>query len=316
MTVHDLRRTLQTELLRVFHGSEAVLDHLLILLIVKGHGLVEDVPGTGKTTLVKAFAKLTGLRARRIQGTPDLAPGDILGWAQYDPSSGRVEFKDGPIVTNILLVDEINRAPPRTQSALLQAMAENAYMRLGEVAPLPDPFLVLATQNPIEFEGTFPLPEAQRDRFLLQFTLGYPRREQEILVMTQPEADALVEGLRPVITENHLRALRAQVEKIHCDDKILHWIRDLAEASRQDGNLALGISPRGTRMLYQAARARALLHGRSYVVPEDVTELLVPVCQGRIVLKPSALARGLTPKAVLEALVGQVATPALRGETS
>lgn len=316
MTIVELKRAVHQHLSAVYQGDPAVVDYLLILLVLGAHGLVEDVPGTGKTTLVKAFAKLTGLTTRRVQGTPDLAPGDILGWAQYQPDTGKIEFQEGPIVTNILLVDEINRAPPRTQSALLQAMAEGSFMRLGEVTPLPDPFLVLATQNPIEFEGTFPLPEAQRDRFLIQFTLGYPSREQELRIMALEEPDTLIDDLKPVMGAQHVKALRAQLGKIHCDQKILHWIRDLAEASRSEPNLALGISPRGTRMLYRAALARALLNGRGYVVPEDVTQLLVPVCQGRVALKPSAQARGVTARAVLEGLIGQVATPALRGEDS
>jgi len=316
MTIVELKRTLQQSLSSIYQGDPTVVDYLLILLVLGAHGLVEDVPGTGKTTLVKAFARLAGLTTKRVQGTPDLAPGDILGWAQYQPATGQIEYQDGPITTNILLVDEINRAPPRTQSALLQAMAEGSYMKLGQVTPLPDPFMVLATQNPIEFEGTFPLPEAQRDRFLIQFTLGYPDRDQEIKIMTMKNPELSLEELKPILNAQHIKALRVQLDKVHCDAKILNWIRDLAEASRKDGNLALGISPRGTRMLYRAGLAKALLNGRTYVVPEDISSLLVPVCQGRIILKPSAQARGVTAKSVLEGLIGQVATPALRGENS
>lgn len=306
------RDRVSAEAMKVFRGDSRAIDWILTALLAGGHVLLEDVPGVGKTLLAKALARALGGRFTRVQGTPDLLPSDLLGFSVYRPQDGTFEFRTGPVETFLLLFDEINRASPRTQSALLQAMGEGEVSRDGRVLPLPDPFLVLATENPIEFEGTFPLPEAQKDRFLMTFRIGYPTREQEESILTDlPFARRGVDEVAAVSSPDEVLGFRTLVSGIHVDPKVRAYVLDLAAATRQEAALRLGLSPRGSLALFTAARALALVRGRSYVLPDDVKELFLPVAGGRVSLTPSAAARGLETTTVLADLLERLPTPAL-----
>jgi len=306
------RDRVSAEAMKVFRGDTRSVDWILTALLAGGHVLLEDVPGVGKTLLAKAIARALGGRFSRVQGTPDLLPSDLLGFSVYRPQDGSFEFRPGPIETFLLLFDEINRASPRTQSALLQAMGEGEVSRDGQVLPLPDPFLVLATENPVEFEGTFPLPEAQKDRFLLTFRVGYPTREQEESILSDlPFARRGVDEVDVVSSPEEVLRLRSLVSGVHVDPKVRGYVLDLAAATRQESSLRLGLSPRGSLALFTAARALALVRGRSFVLPDDVKELFLPVTGGRVSLTPSAAARGLEASVVLSDLLERLPTPAL-----
>jgi len=312
MAVKDWRDRVAAEAAKVFRGDGRAVDWILTALLAGGHVLLEDVPGVGKTLLAKALAKALGGAFTRVQGTPDLLPSDLLGFSVYRPQDGTFEFRPGPVETFVLLFDEINRASPRTQSALLQAMGEGEVSRDGQVVALPDPFLVLATENPIEFEGTFPLPEAQKDRFLLTFRLGYPTRDQEQSILTDlPFARRGVDEVGAVSTPEEVRTLRALVSGVHVDPKVRDYVLDLALATRNESSLGLGLSPRGSQALFTAAKALALVRGRDWVLPDDVKELFLPVAGGRVSLTPTATARGLEVGAVLGDLLERLPTPAL-----
>jgi MoxR-like ATPase len=276
-----LRRNIQSVLL----GKEQVVRQVLVALLGRGHVLLEDVPGVGKTVLTRAIARSIDCTFSRIQLTPDLLPSDILGVSVYDSSTGQFHFKRGPIFAHVVLADEINRTTPRTQSALLEAMNEAQVTADGKSYGLGPPFIVMATQNPYEFEGTYFLPESQLDRFMIRIRLGYPDRatEREIL-RRQPSRTRLGE-LRPVMDIADLLALQDRVQDVRLDDEILEYMLSLAEATRRSGELMVGLSPRGTLALAQAARASALLDGRDYVVPDDVKELAVGVCSHRLVTR-------------------------------
>jgi MoxR-like ATPase len=297
---------------KVFRGHSRSVDWILTALLAGGHVLLEDVPGVGKTLLAKALAQALGGDFSRVQGTPDLLPSDLLGFSVYRPQDGSFEFRTGPVETFLLLFDEINRASPRTQSALLQAMAEGEVSRDGRVVALPDPFLVLATENPVEFEGTFPLPEAQKDRFLLTFALGYPTREQEASILDQlPFARRGLGEVTAVSSPEEVRGLKARVAGVHADPKVRDYVLDLAAATRVEPAFRLGLSPRGSQALFTAAKALALVRGRSWVLPDDVKELFLPTTRGRVALTPSAAARGLEVPRLLEDLLERLPTPAL-----
>jgi len=282
--LESLRKNVESVLL----GKGEVVRQVLVALLARGHALLEDVPGVGKTVLTRAIAKSIDCSFNRIQLTPDLLPSDILGVSVYESTTGQFVFNRGPIFANIVLVDEINRTTPRTQSALLEAMNEWQVSADGQTYPLGPPFMVLATQNPYEFEGTYFLPENQLDRFMIRIRVGYPDRASERKILrTQPSRTRLAE-LEPVMSAADVIALQDSVLSVEMDDQIVEYILSIAEATRRSEELTIGLSPRGSLALMQAARAAALLDGRSYVVPDDVKELAPPVCSHRMLTRALA----------------------------
>jgi MoxR-like ATPase len=274
---------------RVIIGKRREVELALVALLARGHILIEDVPGVGKTMLARALARSLGCTFKRIQFTPDLLPSDITGVSLYNPRTGAFEFRPGPVMAQVVLADEINRATPKTQSALLECMEERQVSVDGTTYPVPQPFLVLATQNPIEYEGTFPLPEAQLDRFLLRLRLGYPGPEDELAILAAQEQDHPIATLEPVIDAATLVDLQAMVARtVYVDPRLRAYIVDLVQATRQHPEIRLGASPRGSLALFQASRARAFLDGRDYVLPDDIKALAEPVLAHRLVLQPSA----------------------------
>jgi len=276
---------LRPNITSVYMGNTAAVDRVLICVLARGHLLIEDVPGVGKTVLANALARSIQCSFTRIQCTPDLLPSDIIGVSIYDRDRGNFEFKRGPIFNNIVLADEINRTTPRTQSALLEAMNESTVSVDGQIMALPQPFMVVATQNPYEFEGTYFLPENQLDRFLMRISLGYPAPDDEArMIETQPARTAL-SRLQPVLTGEELVELQQQVDRIAMDRALVDYIIALAAATRHNDDLQIGISPRGALALTQAARATAMMHGRDYCVPEDIVSNVLPVCAHRVISK-------------------------------
>ncbi|HSH80191.1 MAG TPA: MoxR family ATPase [Herpetosiphonaceae bacterium] len=305
--IREFARAIHENVSRVIVGKENVVDLLLTALLAGGHVLLEDVPGTGKTTLARAFAISLGLSFKRVQCTPDLLPNDISGVSVYHPPSGEFQFRAGPIFSNILLADEINRATPRTQSALLEAMGERQVTVDGVTYRLPEPFLLLATENPIEFEGTFPLPEAQLDRFLLQLTVGYPGLEDEARMLRTISGRHPIESLTPVASVEMLPALQETVSSIHVADAVVQYILRLVTATRGHLDVALGASPRASLALFRAAQAAAALGGRDFVLPDDVKRLVDPVLRHRLLLKAESGLRGRTAAAVLQEILAATA---------
>ena len=269
----------------VLLGKEKSVRQVTVALLARGHVLLEDVPGVGKTILTRAIAQSLDCTFHRIQLTPDLLPSDILGVSVYDGKTGQFQFKKGPIFAQVLLVDEINRTTPRTQSALLEAMNECQVTADGSTYPLGPPFMVLATQNPYEFEGTYFLPENQLDRFMIRVHIGYPDRKTERDILTIQPSRTRLGDLKPVLTAAELVGLQEQVHAVRVDDAIVEYILSIAEATRRSEDLAVGLSPRGSLALLQASKAQALLDGRDYAVPDDVKELAVPVCAHRLLTK-------------------------------
>jgi MoxR-like ATPase len=302
-SIVEFARTVHENVARVIVGKDDVVDLLLVALLAGGHVLLEDVPGTGKTTLARALAISLGLQFKRVQCTPDLLPNDISGVSVYHPPTGEFQFRPGPIFSNILLADEINRATPRTQSALLEAMAERQVTVDGITYPLSEPFLVLATENPIEFEGTFPLPEAQLDRFLLQLAVGYPVLSDEARMLRSISGRHPIETLQPVVSGDSVSVLQRNVDAIHVSDAVLSYILRLAVATRQHFDITLGASPRASLALYRASQAAAALAGREFVLPDDVKRLAEPVLRHRLLLKSESALRGRTPAAVLREIL-------------
>ena len=283
--VENLIAQLQNNIAQVVLGKDEVIRLIVAALLAGEHVLLEDVPGVGKTLTGKAMARSVSGEFRRIQFTPDLLPTDITGSSVFNSRTQEFTFNRGPIFANIVLADEINRATPRTQSALLEAMSERQVSVDGQTNPLPRPFMVIATQNPAEFEGTYPLPESQLDRFLLRIPVGYPAREIELRVLGSHREGEPVDNLQPVLTCEQIVSLQGDVRHVKVDDSINHYVLDIVEATRRCEDLHVGASPRGALALYRAAQASALVAGRSYVVPDDVKSLAIPVLAHRVISK-------------------------------
>jgi MoxR-like ATPase len=294
---------------RVMIGKRNVTELLLVALLCEGHALIEDVPGVGKTTLARAVACSIGGEFRRIQFTPDLLPTDISGLTYFDQKQSEFRFRPGPLFANVVLADEINRATPRTQSALLEAMQERTVTTEGETMPLPHPFLVLATENPVELEGTFPLPEAQLDRFLLRFAVGYPSHDEEDEILNRDQAGQTLEDLGPVATPPELVAAAHTTRNVHVDPDVRHYVTSIVRATRQHEAVELGASPRASLALYRAAKAMAVLRGRPMALPDDVKQLVGPVLGHRIILSPDSHLRGRNVSTVLDEIVKQTPAP-------
>jgi MoxR-like ATPase len=294
---------------KVIVGKEDVVELCLVALLCEGHVLLEDVPGIGKTTLAKAIARSVGCTFRRIQFTPDLLPSDVTGILYFNQKSQEFEFRPGPLMSQILLADEINRATPRTQSALLEAMQERQVTVDVETVQLPRPFVVLATQNPIELEGTFPLPEAQIDRFLMRIDLGYPTREEEESILLRYERQDPLESLESVVRSGDLLAMQSQTRSVLIEDTVREYIVDVVRATREHDAVELGVSPRGTLALYHTAQALAVLRGRGFVIPDDVKYLAPAVLTHRIIISPQTRLRGRRPEEVLAEIVDTVPVP-------
>ncbi|MBI5546635.1 MAG: MoxR family ATPase [Deltaproteobacteria bacterium] len=294
---------------KVIRGKREQLELLLGCVAAGGHALLEDIPGTGKTTLAKALALLSGCAFKRIQFTPDLLPSDILGTAVFNPREGTFSFKPGPIFANVVIADEINRASPRTQSALLEALSEQQVTVDGQTHPLVSPFLCIATQNPIEFHGTYPLPEAQLDRFALQLSLGYAPEAEERAILAAHRHGSPLQGLSPVATAEDLASLQKAVESVVVEDSIADYALRIVHATREHPSVRLGVSMRGALHLARMAQARALLKGRDYVLPEDLKALAVPVLAHRLVLDTRAKYAGTDRRELMTELAGTVPLP-------
>ncbi len=294
---------------RVIQGKRDVIELMAICLISGGHALVEDVPGVGKTLLAKSLARSIDCTFSRIQFTPDLLPSDVTGVSVWDRDKSEFVFRQGPVFANVVLGDEINRASPKTQSALLEAMEERQVTVDGITRSLRAPFLVLATQNPIEHEGTYPLPEAQLDRFMMRLAVGYPSREKELQMLDTHGDHSTYEDLEPVVHADDVVSMVDTARRIHVADVIKGYLVDMADASRNDPDLLLGVSPRATLYLLRAARTHAAAAGRDYVAPDDVKAMLLPVLNHRLILRPEAQMRGVDMAAVIDGLSQSVPVP-------
>ena len=302
-------KRIKTEVSKVIVGAEETIDLVLIALLTGGHVLLEDVPGTGKTLMARAFAKAIGGDFKRIQFTPDLMPSDVIGINFFSQTNGSFEFRPGPIIGNIILADEINRATPRTQSALLEAMAEGTITVDGDTINLPIPFVVLATQNPVEQEGTFPLPEAQLDRFLIRLDVGYPDEDGEIEILRRFEEKSPLDTIDTVSTPEEVVNLQKSLSRIYVNDSIRSYIADITRATREHSAFELGASPRATLALFQATRASAAINGRTYVNPEDVKKLVTPVLAHRLLLSTNSRLRGRSSKEVIDEVLQTIPVP-------
>lgn len=308
---NEFLNALRQNIAKVMVGKDEAVEMLLTALICGGHVLIEDLPGLGKTTLASALAKSLSCSFKRIQFTPDVLPSDVTGFTAYNLATGEKETRFGAVMAQMVLADEINRTSPKTQSSLLEVMQERQVTIDGETYPLPEPFMVLATQNPSELTGTYPLPEAQLDRFLLKITMGYPSREEEYQILTRRREGTPVSQLEPVGTAEDVLELRRQFAQMKCSDAILNYIVQIAQATRENDLISLGISPRGSIALMEASMARAMLQGRSYVLPDDVKAMTGPVLAHRIRLNLQASMKNRTAEQVLAEVAGRVPVPGI-----
>jgi MoxR-like ATPase len=309
---HRALRSVVDNVARVLIGKRHELELAVIALASEGHILIEDVPGVGKTMLAKSLAKSIGCSFRRIQFTPDLLPSDVTGVSIFNQKTDEFEYRPGPVVAQIVLADEINRATPKTQSALLESMEERHITVDGVTHPLPEPFMVMATQNPIEYEGTFPLPEAQLDRFLMRIRLGYPGRDEEVAILDSQVLSHPIEEIGQVLNADDFQEIHRIVKQIHVDPVIRRYIVDVVAATRSHADVYLGASPRGSLSLFRAAQAAALVAGRDYVIPDDVKLLVEPVLAHRVIMNPAARVRSVHSASVLSEIVQSVPVPGMR----
>ena len=307
--VQDVARSVRQNVERVIVGKEEVIDLMMVALLCEGHVLFEDVPGTGKTMLARSLAKSLGCSFQRIQFTPDLLPSDITGITFFNQKQGEFEFRPGPLLAQIVLADEINRATPRTQSALLEAMEERQVSVERETIPLPRPFIVIATQNPIELEGTFPLPEAQLDRFLLRLRLDYPTQSEERLIVQRFREEQPLEDLRPVLSAERLLEAQKMIRHVRVDPGIENYIVEVVRATREHSGVELGVSPRGTLALYRTTQAYAAIHGRSYVIPDDVKRMALHVLAHRMIATSQTRLHGRAMDSIVDDVLHSVSVP-------
>lgn len=290
-------------------GKDRVVRRLMTAMLAGGHVLIEDVPGVGKTTMAKALAKSIELDFQRIQFTPDLLPSDILGVSIYEKEAGQFVYKKGPIFSQIVLADEINRASPKTQSSLLEAMQERQVTMDGVTYAMKEPYMVLATQNPIEYEGTFPLPEAQLDRFIMKLSIGYPEKGEEMDILGVLQGRDTLADIQSVMTSQDILNMREKADAVHVEPALWEYIVDITRRTRESDEIILGASPRASLALYKASKAHAFLHGRSYVLPEDVRELAADVLSHRLILKPEVRYKGRSQRDIIEDIVQFVRVP-------
>lgn len=295
----------------VILGKNRVIKMALAAMMAEGHILFEDVPGVGKTILVRSLARSIGCSFKRVQFTPDLLPSDITGVSIYNQKSNEFEFREGPILSQVVLADEINRATPRTQSALLESMAEKQITVEGKSRKLSDPFIVMATQNPVEYDGTFPLPEAQLDRFLIRLEIGYPENEDEETILKNLQLEHPVESLEAVMTDQEFLDLQADVKQVHVDQKLRKYIVELVNKSREHSDLELGASPRGSISLMKMAQAWAVINQRDYIIPDDVKEVAAAVLAHRVIIKSKSRLRGVNKNKIIEEIIKRTEVPVI-----
>ena len=313
MKIVDASETCQqvvNQVKKVIVGKEQVLEKVMLAVLANSHILFEDYPGLAKTLMARSFAMSMGCEFSRIQFTPDLLPADITGTYIYNVKTSDFELRRGPVFTNVLLADEINRAPPKTQAALLEAMQERQTTLDGKTHPITDPFIVIATQNPIEYEGVYPLPEAQLDRFLLRLQLGYPNRTEEIEILKRRMERAQEDiQLEPAADAETILALQKTVEGIHVDDDVLGYVTDIVQATRVQRQIEVGASPRGSLAIFKLARARAVFHGRDYVIPDDVKEVAGPALVHRMIMKAESWVKGVDPRQLVDEILKTIPVP-------
>lgn len=297
------------EVKKAFMGKDDVIARMLTAIYAGGHVLLEDCPGVGKTTLALAFSRALALDFKRIQFTTDTLPSDITGFTMYNRQTDKFEYREGAVQCNLLLADEINRTSPKTQSALLEAMEERSVTVDGETHPLPNPFICIATQNPVGAAGTQALPESQLDRFMVRLSIGYPSSEDQVNILKAKKYADPLDQIRPLVTAEHISEVQNYLSALRISDELLYYITHLCEATRTNPMVDLGISPRGVLALTQMAKAQAVLKGRSFVVPEDVQDVFIDVCAHRLILKPQARVQGISERSVLEGILKEVYPP-------
>jgi MoxR-like ATPase len=312
MNAEDWGKSIKANIAQVFIGKETHIDLILATILAGGHILLDDVPGVGKTRLARAFAQSFGITVSRIQCTPDLLPSDITGVSIYNPQDGNFRFRKGPVLNHFILVDEINRASPRTQSALLEAMGESQVTIEGKSIPLPQPFFVIATQNPVDSEGTYPLPEAQKDRFMLTLSLGYLSNEQELdLFNMKDQAHDVLSDLKAVASWDNIPTMQSTLHEIHVAESLRNYILALCQATRTSPYLRMGVSPRGSLSLFRCSQALATLRGRTFVKPEDIQDLVIPVFISRIIPRQQSIVKGMEPHQILQSIMESIPVPVL-----